>query len=102
MDHRVHPDSFAFPLHCQQLIFSDDPTRRGWKIVCKTDVRGRRTLLHHRNPVPDAIIVGNDDDFQDLQPQILETDPIQTAAPTGRSFVTAATETNNRAQIEED
>ena len=27
MDNRVHPDSFAFPLHCQQVFFSDDPTR---------------------------------------------------------------------------
>ena len=27
MDSRVHPDSFAFPLHCQQVFFSDDPTR---------------------------------------------------------------------------
>jgi len=29
MDNKVHPDSFAFPLHCQQVFFSDDPIRRG-------------------------------------------------------------------------
>lgn len=102
MDNRVHQDSFAFPLHCQQVFYSDDPTRSGWKIICRTDVRGRRTSLLARNPVPDGITVGNDDDFEGLQPQIRETDPIRTAAPTGGSFVTAATETNNRAQIEED
>ena len=27
MDIMVHPDSFAFPLHCQQVFFSDDLTR---------------------------------------------------------------------------
>ena len=25
MDGKVHPDSFAFPLHCQQVFLSDDP-----------------------------------------------------------------------------
>jgi len=41
MDGEVHTDSFAFPLHCQQVFFSDDPHRRGWKVVCRTDVRER-------------------------------------------------------------
>jgi hypothetical protein len=35
-------ESFAFPIHCQQVFFSDDPTREGWKVVCCTDVRGCR------------------------------------------------------------
>jgi hypothetical protein len=39
MDSRVHADSFAFPLHCQQVFLSDDPSRRGWKVVLRTDVR---------------------------------------------------------------
>jgi len=25
MDGRVYADSFAFPLHCEQVFFSDDP-----------------------------------------------------------------------------
>ena len=102
MDSGVGPNSFAFPMHCQQVFFSDDPTRRGWKIVCRTDVRGRRTALQHQNPVANGIAVGNDEDFEGLQPQILETEPTRAAAPTGGSFVTAATETNNRAQIQQE
>ena len=29
MEGKVHANSFAFPLHCQQVFFSDDPRRRG-------------------------------------------------------------------------
>jgi hypothetical protein len=102
MDNRVHPDSFAFLLHCQQVFLSDDPTRCRGKIVCRTDVRGRCTAIQHQNPVANAIAVGNDEDFQGLQPMILEMEPIRRAAPTGGSYVTAATETNNHVQIEEE
>ena len=63
MDHRVHADSFAFPLHCQQVFFVDDPTRRGWKIICRTDVRGRRTVIQHRHAVANVVAVGSDDNF---------------------------------------
>ena len=102
MDNRVHPDSFAFPLHCQQVFFSDDPTRRGWKVVCRTDVRGRRTALQHRLPVPIGIAIGDDADFQGLQPQILEIEAIRRASATGGFYVTAATDTVNHTEIEEE
>ena len=52
MDGRVHANSFAFPLHCQQVFFSDDPRRRGWKIVCRTNVRGRRRPPQLSQPAP--------------------------------------------------
>jgi hypothetical protein len=102
MDNKVHPDSFAFPLHCQQVFFCDDITRRGWKIVCKTEVRGRRTALHHQNPVANAIAVGDDEDFQGLQPPILETEPVRRPDTTGGVYVTATMEGNNHAEIEEE
>lgn len=102
MDNRVHPDSFAFPLHCQQVFFSDDPTRRGWKIICRTDVRGRRTTLHHRQPVANGIAIGDDANFQGLQPQILEIEPIQRTAPTGGSYVTAATNSDSDGEMQDE
>lgn len=102
MDGRVHADSFAFPLHCQQVFFVDDPTRRGWKVICRRDVRGRRTAIQHQHPVANLVAVGNDDDFEGLQPPLMKTEPTRHAAPVGGSYVTAATDTNGVAEIEEE
>ncbi len=93
MDGRVHANSFAFPLHCQQVFFYDDPRRRGWKIVCRTDVRGRRRPLHLSQPAPTMVDVGNDEDFGGLHPLILESEPERRPATEGGSYVTAATDT---------
>ena len=101
MDSRVHLDSFAFPLHCQQVFFSDDPTRQGWKIVCCTDVRGRRRAVQRAQPGPNMIPVGNDDDFVGLQPQMLETEAMREPTLVGGSYVTAPTNTR-ASQIEEE
>ena len=34
-------ESLAFPIHCEQVFFSDDD-EPGWKVVLRTEVRGRR------------------------------------------------------------
>ena len=91
MDSRVHFDSFAFPLHCQQLFLSDDPTRRRWKIVLRTDVRGRRIAVQLLQLAATMIVVGNDKDFGGLQPTIQETEPLRRPAATGGIYVTAET-----------
>jgi len=89
MNNTVNADSFAFPVHCQQLFFSDDPNRQGWKVVCGTEVRGRRGQLHLPQPMPNVLDVGNDAEFAGLQPQVLHTDPVR--APVGEA------ESNNEA-----
>ena len=35
-------ESFAFPVHCDQVFFSDDEDEPGWRVVLRTEVRGRR------------------------------------------------------------
>jgi len=35
-------ESFAFPIHCQQVFFSDDEDEPDWKVVLRTEVRGHR------------------------------------------------------------
>jgi hypothetical protein len=102
MDSRVHSDSFAFPLHCQQVFLSDNPTRRGWKVVLRTDVRGRRLPVHQPQPAANVIAVGNDDDFRGLQPTIQETEPLRRPAAAGGSYVTAATNTTLTETQEEE
>ena len=83
MDGKVHSNSFAFPLHCQQVYFSNDPTRPGWKIVCRTDVRGRRGQLHVNQCVPNIIDVRHDAEFVGLQPQMQEVEPTREPATDG-------------------
>ena len=101
MDSRVHPDSFAFPLYCQQVFFSDDPMRQGWKIVCRTDIRGRCRAVQRAQLGPSMVAVGNDDDFVGLQLQMLETEAMREPALVGGSYVTAPTNTK-ASQIEEE
>jgi len=89
MDGKVHADSFAFPLHCQQVFFSDDIAQRGWKVVCQTEVRGRRAkpLVAENNF--QVLQVGNDADFIGLQARVSEADAVRLPATTDGSYITA-------------
>ena len=74
MDGKVHANSFAFPLHCLQVFFSDDPHHHGWKVVCRTKVRGRRTTLLLLQSTPQMVQLLNDNKFVGLQPLELVVD----------------------------
>lgn len=100
MDGRIHAESFAFPLHCQQVFFSDDPHRRGWKIICRTDVRGRRGELQINQSTPSVTEVGNDEDFAGLQPELLVTEPVREATADGGIYIPPAAETPMHQQAE--
>jgi len=90
MDGAVHSDSFAFPLHCQQVFFSDDPHRRGWKVVCKTDVRGRRGAPQFAQSTSTVFNVGNNADFTGLLPPTVEVDPMRVPSVVGGQHIRAA------------
>jgi hypothetical protein len=87
MDGRVHADSFAFPLHCEQVFFSDDPHRQGWKVVCRTDVRGRRSepLVVSNNST--VLQVGEDVHFVGLHPVVLEVEPQRVPSAVGGTYI---------------
>jgi hypothetical protein len=34
----ISDQSFAFPLHVDQVLFSSDPKERGWKVVKKNNL----------------------------------------------------------------
>ena len=57
--------------------------------MCRMEVKGWQTALHHQNPVADAINVGDDEEFQGLQPLILETELVRKLDNTGGIYVTA-------------
>ena len=89
MDGTVHSNSFAFPLHCQQVFLSNDPTRPGWKIVCRTEVRGRRGQLQINQCMPNIIDVGRDADFLGLQPRVEDVEPIREPADDDGVYIPA-------------
>ena len=90
MDGRVHSNSFAFPLHCQQVFLSNDPARPGWKIVCRTDVRGRRGQAQRNQGMPNLIDVRNDGDFLGLQPLVEDAEPTREPSIDGGMYIPVA------------
>jgi hypothetical protein len=89
MDGTVHSNSFAFPLHCQQVFLSNDPTRPGWKIVCRTEVKGRRGKLQINQCMPNITDVGHDGDFLGLPPRVEDVEPIRKPADDDGVYIPA-------------
>ena len=100
MDGKVHANSFAFSLHCQQVFFSNDPTRPGWKVVCRTDVRGRRGQVQTNQCLPHIIDVGHDADFLGLQPQMEDVEPTREPATDGGIHIPASLDVHREEENE--
>ena len=61
-------DSFAFPIHCHQIFFSDDEDDPAWKVVLRTEVRGHRNDKEgDEDEEPEIFSMGRDSDFEGLQ-----------------------------------
>ena len=57
-------ESFAFPIHCHQVFFSDDEDEPGWKVVLRTEVRGRRIDNQvEEEEEPQFFSMGQDTDY---------------------------------------
>lgn len=61
-------ESFAFPIHCDQVFFSDEEDEPGWKVVLRTEVRGRRidSEMEEVEEIP-MFAMGSDYDFAGLR-----------------------------------
>jgi hypothetical protein len=58
------PESYAFPIHVQQVYFSEDRMNLGWKVVSKVEVRGRRGDRHYALQYACGLLsVGRDFEF---------------------------------------
>ena len=58
-------ESFAFPIHCEQVFFLDDEEEPGWKVVLRTEVRGRRVDIQMaEEEEPKMFAMGQDSNFQ--------------------------------------
>jgi hypothetical protein len=64
----ISEDSFAFPIHIQQVFFSNDPGNDdGWKVVLKNEPRSRRVecAKDKMAEVP-CLTLGNDENYAGL------------------------------------
>ena len=74
-------DSFAFPLHVQQVFFVDDVENPEWKVVLRKEARGARVASSaQRRPEPLSLVLGRDEDYRGLRSNILNNG-IQPCAP---------------------
>jgi hypothetical protein len=65
-------ESFAFPGQCQQVFFSDDIPRStthggDWKVVCSTDIWGRRSDCENETPELHCLYPGSDANYLGLE-----------------------------------
>jgi len=80
-------ESFAFPVHCDHVFFSDVEEEPGWRVVLRTEVRGRRIDNNiEEEDVNPMFDMGADVDFEGLRaPDVIpETHP--DPLPTGRNI----------------
>jgi hypothetical protein len=80
-------ESFAFPIHCDQVFFSDVEEEPGWKVVLRTEVRGRRVDndIEEDDPIP-MFAMGADVDFEGLRAPEIMPETHQDPLPTGRDI----------------
>lgn len=68
-------DSFAFPLHVQQVFFVDDEENIGWKIVLRRQPRGTRVESNAggRHELQ-SVQIGRDEEHAGLRPEYTTVD----------------------------
>ena len=61
-------ESFAFPIHCYQIFFSNDEDEPSWRVILRTEVRGRRVDSQmEQEEESEMFDMGRDDDFYGLR-----------------------------------
>ena len=80
-------ESFAFPMHVQQVFFIDAREDPGWKIVLRKEVRGQR-MCQDDGPVEDngMFAVGDDAEHEGLRAPEVIPEENDTPLRTGRTI----------------
>ena len=69
--------SFAFPLHIEQVFFAPDVAKRGWEVVLRNEPRGVRLFSNHQlTDEVQCISLGRACDFPGLEATDLDSDLI--------------------------
>jgi hypothetical protein len=81
VDRAYSADSFAFPLHVQQVFFAYEVDKPGWKVVLRKQPRGTRVASGaDARPEMQCFTIGRDEDHIGLTAQLFEED-IDTSSP---------------------
>jgi hypothetical protein len=63
---QLRPDSFAFSINVQQVLFLDEGRDREWEVVCRVDVRSRHSPLQFATDDSIILNVERNEDFEGL------------------------------------
>ena len=95
-------DSFAFPLHAQQVFFVDDVAHPGWKVVLRKQPRSARVpCTAEGRPDLDCLRLQNDGDHRGLTAQDDIHDRVPTAPLLSNSRELSSNEVQRALEMEE-
>jgi hypothetical protein len=77
----VGPESFAFPINVQQVFYSADEVDTNWKVVCRVDVRSRRSQLQFAVDDSEILNIGRDAEFTRLNREFGNNDIVPGIVP---------------------
>ena len=81
-------DNFAFPIHCEQVFYSEATEAPGWRVVLRKEVRGKRVLPNNGEDVEAQLFeMGADEDFHGLRPEREVGEEQIPAAPIGENVI---------------
>ena len=74
-------DSFALPSHVQQVFYSECPKSPGWRVVIRTEPRGRRVVATSTDMQEGLLFQSTRDDESDALrvPDVVSEDPQESA-----------------------
>jgi hypothetical protein len=82
----IFDQSFAFPIHVEQVLFSVDPKEKRWKVVLHKNPHGKLVIeCVDSNPIDlDMFRIENDESYTSLQTPISIPEVTQTTTIVGR------------------
>ena len=80
-------ESFAFPIHLHQVFFSNDLLCPGWKVMCRTEVRGCRIDRNACTEGDDGLFgLGRTANHEGLHAHMMPPEELQAPLPIGRQL----------------
>ena len=84
----VSQDSFAFPIHCEQVFYSEAMEAPGWRVLLRKEVRSTKVLpTQEEEAEPEMFQMGHDIEFEGLCPQREVGEDPQRPATTGQDVL---------------
>jgi hypothetical protein len=80
-------ESFAFPIHIEQVYYANEREEPSWRVVLRKEVRGRQiTREVHEAEEEGLFAMGRDADHAGLPVEVVIPEEIRPRAQTGRNI----------------